>query len=66
MQTMKTKVYKSTWEGVPGVMTIHFMDKRRNGLRVCIMELEGRAADVRLIEGDGRTHKFKVHASGQL
>ena len=66
MQTVKTKIYKGTWLDVPGVSTIYHLDKRRAGLRVCVMELEGQPTVARLIEGDGRTANFKTHAEGLL
>lgn len=64
MQTVKTKVFKGTWLGVPGVCTTYHLDKRPTGLRVCVMELDGQATVARLIEGDGRQPNFKTHAAG--
>lgn len=66
MKTLKSKVTKGTWLDGPGVATVYSLDKRRNGLRVLVMELEGQPTVASLIEGDGRTHNFKVHAAGML
>lgn len=66
MKTLKTSVVKGKWLDVPGVCTTYHLDKRRVGLRVCVMEYEGKPAQARLIQGDGRTVNFKVHAAGEL
>ena len=66
MRTLKVVVHKGTWLGIPGTSTTFHLDKRPYGLRVGLLELEGRHAEVKLIEGDGRSSKCIVHAAGEL
>lgn len=66
LKTLKVSVYKGTWLDRPGTCTTYHLDKDRYGLRVCEHALDGRPTSVRLIEGDGRTSKFVVHAEGEF
>lgn len=66
MPTVKVSVKKGKWLGVPGMSTVYHLDKRDIGLRVSVMELEGKPTEVRLIEGDGRKTNFIVHCAGVL
>lgn len=66
MKTLKVSVHKGEWMGLPGISTTYHLDKRRLGLRVNELALQGKPVSVRRIEGDGRTDKFQVHCAGEL
>jgi hypothetical protein len=66
METLKKTVKRAKWLGVDGVMTVYHLDKKRDGLCVVLMELEGQPATVRLMSGDARTPNYKVYAEGEL
>ena len=66
MKTMKVTVHNGTWLNVPGTCSIFHLDNRGDGLRVSLLELKGLPPLAKLIEGDGRTKRFVVHAAGEL
>lgn len=51
---LRTTTFKGTWLGKPGVSTTYHFDKKRDGLRVSVLALEGETVKVELIDGDGR------------
>lgn len=66
MKTLKVTVQNGAWLDRAGTSTTFHLDKCRDGLRVSLLELEGLPPVAKLIEGDGRTKRFVVYASGEL
>ncbi|MEE4573155.1 hypothetical protein [Pseudomonas viridiflava] len=66
MKTLKVTVHNGAWLDRPGTSTTFYLVKRNDGLRVSLLELEGLPPVAKLIEGDGRTKDFLVHAAGEL
>lgn len=53
---------RGTWNGRPGVAENYLLKDNPKGLRINVVRWQDRdEADVRLIEGDGRTARFKEH-----
>lgn len=66
MKTVKTTIHRGTWLNQPGVSTTYQLSSRPTGLRVHLLEMEGKPAEVSLVTGDGTKGTLVVLAAGQL
>lgn len=66
MKTVKTTIHRGTWLNLPGVSTTYQLSSSPTGLRVNLLELEGKPAEASLIRGDGTKGTLVVYAAGEL
>lgn len=66
--TIRTSVFTSTWNGRKGTSTTYRTGRSTTGLRVDVMVWADtpEVAEVRLIEGDGRTSNFTEHRTATV
>lgn len=63
MDIVKTRTVKNTWNGRPGTLIEHHLDKSRLGLRISVFYFnDSNDVDVKLIKGDGRLPSFETRA----
>lgn len=63
MDIVKTRTAKNTWNGRPGKLVEHHLDRSRLGLRISVFQFDdSHDVDIKLVKGDGRLPSFQTRA----